>query len=125
MVPTSVDANSDANVRVYDVLSANNDLFVTVINKEHGQGGRDVAVTLNPGKSYDRGEVMFLACESEDIAAKSGITLGGSPIEDDGSWQGKWTPLQSSSPGGPFSVNVTVPAASVAIVKLTTTDLGK
>jgi hypothetical protein len=125
MVPISVDAMADANVRVYGVLSADNDLFVTVINKGHGQGGRDVAVTLNSGKSYDHGDVMFLTCESHDIAAKDGITLGGSPIEDDASWRGNWTPLQSSSPGGPFSVNVTVPAASVAIVKLTNTDLGK
>jgi len=118
LVPLAVDGPSDANVRSYAVLSDSNDLYITVINKEHGPAGRDARVTLRAGKAYDHGEVMSLACESNDIAAKEGITLGGSSIADDAVWNGKWTSLQSPSRKTPFAVSVTVPAASAVIVRL-------
>jgi hypothetical protein len=116
LVPLTVDAKDDANIRVYGVLSDNNDLCITVINKEHGQGGRDAAVTLNPGKAYSRGEIMVLACESHDVSAKTGITLGGATIDDSARWDGKWTPLQTPPQTGSFTV--TVPAASATIIRL-------
>jgi hypothetical protein len=116
LVPLTVDVKDDANIRVYGVLSDNNDLCITIINKEHGQSGRDAAVTLSPGKAYSRGEVMVLACESHDISAKTGITLGGAPIDDRAKWDGKWTPLQPPSKKGSFTL--TVPAASATIIRL-------
>jgi hypothetical protein len=117
MIDLACQSPADLNISAYGVVAADNALYVTVINKEHGSAGRDAAVTLNPGKTYTHGEVEFLADASHDIADKTGVTLGGSPINDDASWSGKWTSLQAPSQVGQFTV--TVPAASAAIIKLT------
>jgi len=59
--------------------------------------------------------VMFLAAPGGDVTAQTGVTLGGAPIREDGSWEGSWTPLAPAS-AAVFKVNV--PAASAAIVRL-------
>jgi hypothetical protein len=51
------------------------------------------------------------------VAATSGVTLGGTRIKTDGSWDGNWKTIDKA---GKFSI--TVPAASAVIVKLTRTD---
>jgi len=116
LVPIKIDATGDANLSAYAVTGRDNALYITLINKEHGATAREAAVTLNPGKPYARAEEMFLENASHDIADKTGITLGGSPINIDATWAGRWTPLQPPSTNGQFSISV--PAASAAIVKL-------
>lgn len=105
------------NATAYGVVGSNNDLYITLINKEHGTGGRDAAVVIDSGKPYTYGEVQFLTIASHDIADKIGISLGGAPINDDASWAGKWSALHLPLHAGQFAL--TVPAASAAIVKLT------
>jgi hypothetical protein len=73
-------------------------------------------VTIEPGEAYARGQVLFLAAPQGDVAAKTGVTFGGTAIKDDGSWKGEWTPLAKPSDKGQFSV--TVPMATAAIVRL-------
>lgn len=104
----------DAVVSAYAVLSADKELHVTIINKSHGSDAHDAKITLNTGKSYEKGQALFLANASHDIADKTGITLGGAPIGDDASWKGQWSPLPSSSRG----FTITVPAASAAVIEL-------
>jgi hypothetical protein len=104
------------NLTAYCVLASDKSLFVTLINKEHDAGGREAAVTIEPGEAYARGQVLFLAAPQGDVAAKTGVTLGGAAIKDDGSWKGEWTPLAKPSDKRQFSVKV--PAAMAAIVRL-------
>lgn len=57
---------------------------------------------------------MFL--NAPDAAAKNGIKLGGSEINDEASWNGVWFTLTTTLQNG--EVVVKVPASSAVIVKL-------
>ena len=117
LVPVSFQSNTNQiNLTAYGVLSEEGRLHITLINKETDRT-RDANVTIAPGNSYTRGQVMFLTAPQNDITATAGVTLGGAPITDTGSWSGTWTSLAGSFTNGHFSV--TVPAASAAIVQLT------
>lgn len=101
------------NLTAYAVAADNNnELFVTIINKEHGPAARDAIVTLNArGKSAG---VIYLKQAGNDVTATNGVTLGGDII-DSHPWQAKWTPIKTSNQTGCV---VNVGAASAAIVKL-------
>ena len=102
------------NLRSYAVLSADNRLYVTLINKESGSAARVAAVSVVAGAGYARGEILRLEVPGGDVSAKSGVTLGGSSIEENGAWHGTWKPLEGAQDG---RFPVQVPAASAAIVR--------
>lgn len=111
--PLTISNPDVINLTAYAVRGTH-DLFVTIINKEHGAGARAAKVTIaSPGTS-GHAEIIYLAAPNGDVAAKTGITLGGAPI-DNGSWGGTWTALTFGEAGGS---HVNVPAASAAVVKL-------
>jgi hypothetical protein len=117
LVPVNFTSNTDQiNLTAYGALSSNGSLYITLINKETDPT-RDANVTIAPGRSYTRGQVMFLTAPHSDITTTAGITLGGAPIEDNGSWSGTWTSLAAPFTNGQFSAKL--PAASAAIVQLT------
>ena len=117
LVPVDFKSNTDQiNLTAHGVLSKGGNVYITLINKETART-RDARVTVTPGNSYTRGQVMFLAAPQSDITATAGVTLGGAPITDDGSWSGTWTSLAGTFTNGHFSVNVS--ASSAAIVQLT------
>jgi hypothetical protein len=119
LVPVRMTANGDRlNFTGYSVLAPGGPLYVTFINKEHGDNGRAAAVTLAPGGAYARGEALFLTAPDGDVAAKSGVLLGGSSIDDAANWRGAWTPLAAPAADGTFMIKV--PAAAAVIVKLST-----
>lgn len=103
------------NLTAYGVIGEGGEVCVTLINKEHGTGARDAAVTIGAGSDAKNGEVVVLKVEGGDVAANSGVTLGGAAIGDDGSWNGKWTALGEPKDG---KFEVTVPAASAAVVRI-------
>ncbi|MGH7951249.1 MAG: glycosyl hydrolase family protein, partial [Limisphaerales bacterium] len=109
--PVAISNPNKINLIAYAVRNTGN-LFVTVINKEHGSCARKAKVTIVSNIISKHIEVMFLTGK---VAAKTGVTLGGSSIGSDGSWFGKWTPLKMDKDG---QCVVKVPAASAAIVKL-------
>jgi len=103
----------DLNVTAYAVLSPDRTLYVTIINKEHGTGGRDAQVSLSvPGPT---GRVDFMALRSPtDDSATQGITLGGSAIAGNGAWNGRWQSVMRT--GGTIRVNV--PETSAMVVRI-------
>jgi len=121
MVPSTLvpgDAAKDINMASYAVLGADKALYVTLINKEHGANGRGADVTIQTGSaSYTQGQTLALAAPNGNAAAKEGVTLGGNPIQVDGTWQEKWTDLAPAPASG--QVHVEVPACSVLLVRLT------
>lgn len=118
LTPVRITANADGlNLTAYATLASDRSLCVTLINKEHGAGARAAAVTLSLGAGYGRAQVMFLTAPRGEVAAKSGVRLGGAPIGDDAAWQGTWSALAGPSAGGRWIVGV--PAATAAVVKLT------
>jgi hypothetical protein len=59
---------------------------------------------------------MFpLTAPDSDVAAKSGVTLGGVEIKDDASWAGTARPLPPPA-GGEFKFKL--PAATAAVIQL-------
>jgi hypothetical protein len=117
LVPVHFTSNTNhVNLTAYGVSSNKGNLYITLINKEADRT-HDVTVTIAPGGSYTRRQVMFLTAPRSDITVTGGITLGDAPIKDDGSWSGTWTPLAAPFGNGLFSISVS--AASAAIVQLT------
>jgi Glycosyl hydrolase family 79, N-terminal domain len=116
VVSISVSSPEKINLTAYGTLAPDETLFVTLINKEHGAASVDATVNLVAGDSYVRGKVIFLSAPKSDVAAPSGVTLGGAEINEDGSWKGEWTSLTKAEPGGRFTLRI--PAASAAVVQL-------
>ena len=115
LISPNMIAQSNINLSAYTVLAPDNTIFVTLINKEHGDGARNANITFG-GKNYLTAQVISLASSNHDIAATTGVTLGGAQIESDGAWSGKWEPLATSAHN---EFKIIIPAASAAIVKLT------
>ncbi len=108
---------SDLNLVSYAVLGADKALYVTLINKEHGAGGRDADVTIQTGSTtYTKVDEMPLTAPNGDVSAKDGVTLGGNAIGHDGSWTGTWANAAAGSKAG--QVQVKVPAGSAMLVRL-------
>jgi hypothetical protein len=117
LVPVHFASNPDqVNLTVYGVLSNNGSLYITLINKETAST-RDANVTISPGGSYTREQVMFLTAPHCDITATAGVTLGDAPIKDNGEWSGTWKTLAAPFTNGQFSAKV--PVSSAAIIQLT------
>lgn len=113
-VPVRISNPANLNLSAYAVLGDDKNLYLTVINKEHGATARDA--TVIPDKvNFVGAQMLSLTAPGGDIAATSGETLGGGEIKNDGSWAGKWTTLPTNSLGI-FAVKV--PAASAVIIKL-------
>jgi hypothetical protein len=103
----------DLNLTAYGVGDETN-LYVTIINKEHGKGARDAVVTIKPlGFLAKSAEAMFLTAPGGNAGATSGITLGGALITNDRPWQGEWKVL-----GVTTNLQVRVKCASAVVVKL-------
>ena len=64
-----------------------------------------------------KAQVIFLTAPEGDIAAESGLTLGGASIQEDGSWDGQWTSLEATG-GDNSTITINMPPASVAVVKM-------
>jgi len=114
-LPLTISDTAGLDLTAYAVRNDGGKLFVTIINKEHGADGRSADVAINAMGTGGRGQVIFLSVPNGDVAAKSGVTLGGVSIEDNGSWNGEWTPLKVN---GTTPCRVIVPAASAAVVQL-------
>ena len=114
LVPVKISDSANLNLTAYATLGEENDLNVTIINKEHGTAQRGANVAIDVA-GYGPAEVMYLAAPNGNVAATSGVTLGGASIKDDASWDGQWAQLK---PGEDGRVSVTVPAATAAVVRL-------
>ena len=113
-VPAMVSNPDQLNLSAYAVLGDDKNLYLTIINKEHGEKARDAMVV--PDKMNITGaQILSLTAPGGEVAATSGETLGGAEIKSDGSWQGTWTTLPTDR-SGIFAVKV--PAASAVIIKL-------
>ena len=92
------------------------DLYVTIINKEHGAGAHNAAVTIVPeGFSSGSAVAICLTAPNGNIGATGGVTLGGAAITNNAPWLGHWTALNEVTNG---QCRVSVSAASAVIVRI-------
>ncbi len=114
LVPATLSTNNDnVNLAAYAVVGSQKELYVTLINKDHGAAARDAIVTIAPTQPYRRAKITRLA--ANQITDTTGVTLGGAEITDTAAWKGKWETV-SAAEGGRFVVNI--PAASAAVIRL-------
>ena len=112
--PVQVQNPGGVNLTAYCVGGAGED-YVTIINKAHGAGAGDAAVTIvPPGPGVQGAEVMTLAGGQPGDARGTTVTLGGAAITGDASWNGQWSALPAPRPG----ITLTVKATTAAIVKI-------
>jgi hypothetical protein len=111
VVPVTI---SRTGMTAYGVMDSSN-LYLTIINKEHGEYGRDAQVTVKGIEVKDSVGIMYLKAPTNDVSATAGITLGDASINNSGEWQGKWTTRQ---PDGGGQLTIPVSAASAAIVRI-------
>jgi hypothetical protein len=112
--PVQVQNPGGVNLTAYCVGGTGGD-YVTIINKAHGAGAGDAAVTIvPPGPGVQGAEVMTLAGGQPGDARGTTVTLGGAAITGDASWNGQWSALPAPRSG----ITLTVKATTAAIVKI-------
>lgn len=114
-LPAKISNPGNLNLSVYCVLRNEDDVYVTLINKEHGANARAADVSIEANNGFTKAQTLPLVIPNGDIAAKTGMTLGGAPINDNGTWNGNWTTLSPAKEG---LISVKVPAGSAMIVRL-------
>jgi Glycosyl hydrolase family 79, N-terminal domain len=116
ILPVNINLNKNqVNVEIYSTFSIDKNIFITIINKEIGSEGRGVDINFNLNDKFKKGEGMFLTSPGNNVAATSGIKLGGAEIKDNADWDGKWVDFTLNRDGS-FTFNV--PVATIAIIKL-------
>jgi hypothetical protein len=117
LLSAKVENTNDLNLAVYAVAAGPGSFLVTLINREHGPGARAAEVRLDAGLANARAQLMVMSAPNGDVSSKTGVTLGGAEIRDDGAWDGKWTRLASASSDRRFTFRLA--AASAVLVKIT------
>lgn len=111
VVPVTV---SRTGLAAYGVIDSH-DLYLTIINKEHGKFGRDAEIRFKGIDVHGPVSIMYLKAPNNDVSATTGITLGNATLNNTSEWQGKWTALEQSGTG---PLTIPVSAASAAILKI-------
>jgi hypothetical protein len=113
--PVQIHNPGGINLTAYCTGTAGED-YVTVINKAHGAGAPDAAVTITPpGPPVQGAEIMTLAGGQPGDARGARATLGGATITGDTPWDGRWSALPADPRAG---ISLTVRATTAAIVKI-------
>jgi len=112
-VPTS-----EQNLVAYANLSRDKTVSVTLINKEYKNAEElTIRIRLDAPLDDSKVQVIWLEAKNNDIAAGSdSVTLGGAPIESDGSWKGQWQILPDSNIEK-NEISLTIPPACATVVK--------
>lgn len=113
--PMDVQANAPAqmNFNAYAYQDGSN-IYVAAANKSHGNAGETGIVTFQLPVDIEKGKWyrMDLEQKDSDIAAKTGVSLGGSDISPRGKWHGKWEKLKDDEPNLTVTIN---PATEVLL----------
>ncbi|HTS20111.1 MAG TPA: glycosyl hydrolase family 79 C-terminal domain-containing protein [Verrucomicrobiae bacterium] len=114
-LPVTIQAVTNFNCNAYAWRDHDGSAYVTLINKSYGADAQPMSVSLLlQGTGAGSWQRMDLTQHDQDVAAKTGITLGGAPITSQGTWSGQWTKIASAR-----ALTVQVPAASAALLHFT------
>jgi Glycosyl hydrolase family 79 C-terminal beta domain len=107
-IAVSYDAGA-VNLTAYGTVNTDDTSTLVIVNKDEGT---DADIRIRAGSRTTNARVLRLAAPSLD--SKSGVTLGGAAVGQDGEWRGR----SESARMIRGVCGVHVPAASAAIVKL-------
>lgn len=117
VVPVTITNTNSLNLTAYGVIS-NNNLYVTIINKEYESNAQNASVTIIPeGISAGAVQAMYLTAPN-GVYSTNDVTLGGASITNNAPFQPQWTPLGLLTNG---QCVVAVPMSSAAIVLIQAT----
>jgi hypothetical protein len=103
------------NFNAYAYRDHGGSIYATLINKSYGANAMPADVTLQLPKGVAAGQWtrMDLVQKDQDVAAKTGVILGGSPIDTQGAWAGQWKTIEAANSG---RVTLQVAPASATIL---------
>jgi len=92
-----MESASSFNFNAYCYRDRDGSIYLTLINKSYGDKAQTALVSLQlPQGTISGGwQRLDLVQENQDVAAKTGVTLGGASISPQGSWTGKWKKVKS------------------------------
>jgi hypothetical protein len=108
---------ASTNLVAYATLDSKT-IFVTLINKAHGAAAAnsEIQIKLDTQVDGSKAQAIFLEAANGDISTgSSGVKLGGAAIKEDGTWDGRWTPLKATSNN---LITISMPSASAAVVSV-------
>jgi hypothetical protein len=112
LIPVKIEMNDQKlNVSAFATLQPDRNVTVTLLNK----GAEAADFVLAVAGKYSRCELVALTAPQNDSAAKTGITLGGAAIGENGDWNGNWT---SQKPRGDGSFALRLEPYSAVVVRL-------
>jgi hypothetical protein len=117
LLKVTPEPSTSLNFAAYAVLGDDKFFYVTLINKSHDATATNLLVTIGASQINDWAgcEIIRLTAPNDDVSRKTGIALGGAEITDEAKWNGKWQSIPANSHQ---TVQIDLPAASAAIVKL-------
>ncbi len=101
-------------VEAYATVSPRDDVYLTFLNKNSGPEAAAVQLRIPLPAGYSSAESMTLEAPGANIAATSGIRLGGASIESNGTWTGHWSRIKA----GGHSVSLILPSATAIVLHL-------
>lgn len=112
VLPITLTNPNNVNLTAYAVRD-NNNIFVTIINKEHSMKAGDIDVKIDLLGTMAQAEKISLISPDGSVTSKS-ATLGGSLILNDREWQGNWAPIVLDSEG---KCKITITPGTAIVVK--------
>ena len=90
-------------------------IYVTLINKSFGDQAQPASVSLQLPQSTGSGtwQRMDLVQKDQNVAAKTGIKLGGTSITPQGIWSGRWKQIEMAEMSGNLTVQVAPASAAI------------
>ena len=113
----SVQATTALDFDAYAYRDHDGSLLITLINKSYGDKAQAASVSLQlpPGVGSGSWQRMDLLQHDNDVAAKTGLTLGGGSIDSQGKWSGGWKAASEVSAANP---TVVVAPTSAVILRI-------
>jgi len=112
----AVQAATALNFAAYAFRDADGSFYITLINKSPGEPSVPATVTLQlpPGTGETNWDRLDLVLENQDVAAKTGVRLGGAEVDAVGNWAGQWKNIPA---GNAVPLSVIVAAGSATILR--------
>jgi hypothetical protein len=110
-----IQATPTFDFNAYAYRDMNDSIYVTLINKSYGDRAQMASVSLQlpHGMVSAEWQRMDLIQKDQDVAAKTGVTLGGASVNPQGIWSGQWEKVEGSNAG-----NLTVQVAPASATLL-------
>jgi hypothetical protein len=115
LISTKIENSENLNIVAYAASPSASQTCVTLINREHGENARNANVILNSKMKNSRARAMFLTAPDGNVAAKTGVALGGAEIQDNAKWNGTGTALGKSADG---IFNLKLAEASAVLIEI-------